>query len=94
MLKKVVEKKILSKFEHALINDIIKNPTAENMVIWMWNEIKNINKLFEEEITNNDNNYLKKYIDGDIENLDLVKPDCVLYEIKLWETDTSFVTYR
>jgi hypothetical protein len=26
--------------------------------------------------------------------LDLVKPDCVLYEIKLWETDTSFVTYR
>ncbi len=63
MLKKVVENEVLSKFEHSLINDIIENPTAENMVIWIWEKLKNINKLFEDEIEKNDNNYLKKYIE-------------------------------
>ena len=94
MLKKVVENEILSKCEHWLINDFIKNPTAENMVIWMWDKIKNISELFEQEIERDDNNYLKKYIEGDVDDLKLVKPNCHLFEIKLWETETSFVTYR
>jgi len=63
MLKKVIENEVLEKFEHSLINDIIENPTAENMVLWIWDKLKDINKLFKKEIEKNDNNYLKKYID-------------------------------
>lgn len=94
MLKKVVEEKVLSKLEHSLLNDVLPNPTAEYLVIWIWDQLKNINELFIEEIKNNDNNYLKKYMNWDTSKLDFVIPNCKLHEIKLWETDTSFVTYN
>lgn len=60
-LKEVVEKKVLGDLDHKYINELIENPTAENIVLWIWDKIK--------------------------DKLDL-------YEIKLWETPTSFVTYR
>ena len=50
MFKKVIENEILSKFEHSLINDIIENPTAENMVLWIWDKLKDIKGLFLKEI--------------------------------------------
>jgi 6-pyruvoyltetrahydropterin/6-carboxytetrahydropterin synthase len=38
-LKKIVNDKIISKFDHAYLNDIIKQPTAENIAIYVWNEL-------------------------------------------------------
>jgi len=63
-LKKVVKENVVNILDHTLLNDVIKNPSAENIVIWAWNR-------------------LDEKIDG-----------ANLYEIKLWETPTSFVTYR
>lgn len=63
-LKKLVKEKIISKLDHALLNDIIKNPSAENIAVWIWEQL-------EKEIKGAD-----------------------LYEIKVWETATSFVTYH
>ena len=60
-LKKIVNQKIIEKLDHQYLNKIIENPTAENMVIWIWNQLK-----------------------GDFN----------LNTIKLWETPTSYVTYR
>lgn len=60
-LKKIVKDKIIEKLDHQLLNEIIKNPTAENMVVWMWDELMD---------------------------------ELELYEIKLWETPTSYATYR
>lgn len=64
-LKKIVSEKIVSKIDHKYLNDIggLSQPTAENMVVWIWN---------------------------------ILSPEFgkMLYELKLWETPTSFTTYR
>lgn len=40
-LKDIVGK-VIDKLDHKLINDIegLQNPTAENITLWIWNEIK------------------------------------------------------
>jgi len=60
-LKQIVEQEIIFKVDHSYINDLLKQPTAENMIIWMWDKL--IKKL-------------------------------PIYELKLWETPTSFVSYK
>lgn len=61
-LNKIVTDNIISKLDHTYLNDIIEQPTAENIVVWIWNK------------------------------LSLIK--FPIYEIKLWETANSHVTYR
>lgn len=39
ILKKIVTKFVLSKLDHQYINDIISQPTAENMVLWIWDQL-------------------------------------------------------
>lgn len=63
-LKKLVNKKVIDKLDHALLNDVIENPSAENICIWAWDQLK-----------------------SEIKGADL-------HEIKVWETATSFATYR
>jgi 6-pyruvoyltetrahydropterin/6-carboxytetrahydropterin synthase len=60
-LKDLVNKKVVSKLDHTLLNKIVKQPTLENLAKWTWNRLEN---------------------------------SLNLYEIKLWETDTSYVTYK
>lgn len=43
-IKKVVERKVLSKVDHRDLNDRFKNPTAENIAVWCWKQLKNIGK--------------------------------------------------
>jgi len=50
VLKEIVEKHIISLLDHNYINDIIDEPTAENILIWIWdilmsNNLKGINKI-------------------------------------------------
>lgn len=61
-LKKIVKEHVIEKLDHYLLNDIIPISSAENIAIWIWDE--------------------------------LAKQDLPLYEIKVWETPTSFCTYR
>lgn len=61
-LKNLVKKKVVEQLDHQLINDFIKIPSAENIAIWVWEQLE--------------------------------KTELPLYEIKIWETPTSFVTYR
>lgn len=54
-LKKIVNEKVVSKFDHTYLNDIISQPTAENIAIYTWNalvdELKRDNcKLYEVEV--------------------------------------------
>jgi 6-pyruvoyltetrahydropterin/6-carboxytetrahydropterin synthase len=65
-LKKVVNELVISKLDHSYINDVIEQPSAENIAEWIWN------KLF-----------------------DALKGEKhFLYEVVVWETENSFVTYR
>jgi 6-pyruvoyltetrahydropterin/6-carboxytetrahydropterin synthase len=38
-LKAVVRSEIVDVLDHKYLNDIIENPTAENMVVWMWDRL-------------------------------------------------------
>jgi len=54
-LKKNVKEHIIDKFDHAYLNDIIPQPTAENIAMFVWKELVNLIKrdnckLYEVEI--------------------------------------------
>lgn len=61
IIKKVTKKLVLDLLDHKYLNDIISQPSAENITVWIWNQLE------------------KKL---------------PIYEIKLWETPSSYVTYQ
>ena len=40
LIKKAVWDKALVKCDHQYLNDFMDNPTAENIVVWMWGELR------------------------------------------------------
>jgi len=38
-VKEVVNQTLIKRFDHSYINKFIKNPTAENIVRWMWEKL-------------------------------------------------------
>ncbi len=65
-IEKTVNESVIKKLDHCYINDIIKIPTAENIVQWIWKVL------------------LPKFKEYEVE----------LYKLKLWETPSSFVSYK
>lgn len=39
-VKRTVWDKVLVKVDHYNLNDILENPTAENLVVWMWEHLE------------------------------------------------------
>jgi 6-pyruvoyltetrahydropterin/6-carboxytetrahydropterin synthase len=39
-VKKTVSEKVISKVDHYYLNDIVENPTAENLCLWMWDQLE------------------------------------------------------
>lgn len=46
-LKDIVEKNVINVLDHAYLNDIIPQPTAENIVAWAWNNLTEHLPLYE-----------------------------------------------
>ncbi|NQV19691.1 MAG: 6-carboxytetrahydropterin synthase QueD [Armatimonadetes bacterium] len=42
-LKNEVKKKVLNILDHKNLNEIFENPTAENIAIWIWEKLKELN---------------------------------------------------
>ncbi len=38
-LKESIRERVLSKLDHACLNDIIKRPSAEYIALWIWKEM-------------------------------------------------------
>ena len=38
-LKQIVRERVLSRLDHAYLNDILPQPSAENIAVWTWNEL-------------------------------------------------------
>ncbi len=99
VLKRIVKKHVLDILDHRVLNEVVKNPSAENLVVWIWNQLKDLEKLLHEEV--NDPNladHIKKLLrhsegEGEIAGADFDRA-LRLYEIKLWETPNSWITYR
>ena len=39
-LKAIVKERILSRLDHSYINEIIPQPSAENIALWIWDELE------------------------------------------------------
>ncbi|MFO0781165.1 MAG: 6-carboxytetrahydropterin synthase QueD [Candidatus Gracilibacteria bacterium] len=98
VLKRVVKKHVLEKLDHQLLNDVLDNPSAERVVQWMWDQLKDLHVLLSEEQDDpNLGDELKKYFKkGEDARLSTAGFENALrlHELKLWETPTSFVTYQ
>lgn len=97
LLKKVVTKHILAKLDHSNLNDHFPNPTCELIASWIWDQLEPISKLLQAELTDlNLGQEIQQYLAEPITkiNLDQFNDQIRLYEIKLWETATSFATIR
>ena len=46
-LKKIIVNHVISKLDHKHLNEIFENPTAENIVIWIWSQLKHKLNLYE-----------------------------------------------
>lgn len=43
-LKDIVTSTILNRLDHACLNDVLPQPSAENIAIWVWNQLVGILK--------------------------------------------------
>jgi len=41
IIKKIVNEEVIYKLDHKHLNDILENPSTENLLIWIWDKIKN-----------------------------------------------------
>ena len=39
-LKTIVAAAVVARLDHVYVNDLIDNPTAERMALWVWTELK------------------------------------------------------
>lgn len=63
-IKKVVKERVLADLDHNNLNDVMENPSAENIAVWIWEKLQ-----------------------GQF-------GEAKLYEVKVWETENCFVSYR
>jgi len=38
-LKDLVNSRVVNRLDHTLLNDLVKNPTCENLLTWMWDNL-------------------------------------------------------
>lgn len=38
-LKNLVKEEVLNKLDHACLNDLLKQPSAENIAVWVWQKL-------------------------------------------------------
>lgn len=97
VLKHIVKKHVLDKVDHHYLNDLLENPSAERMVMWMWDQLKDLPQLLKEEMDDpNMAKEIKKLLEDDNGDLDtqIFAETLRLHELVLWETPTSKVTYH
>jgi 6-pyruvoyltetrahydropterin/6-carboxytetrahydropterin synthase len=39
-LKRLVEEKVVRRLDHTSLNDLLRQPSAENLAVWIWGELK------------------------------------------------------
>jgi 6-pyruvoyltetrahydropterin/6-carboxytetrahydropterin synthase len=61
IIKELVEKKVLAVLDHQYLNKVIKQPTAENIAIWIWGRLEKELNLFKIEIWETPDSYVEYY---------------------------------
>jgi len=53
-LKQQVNEKVVDKLDHTYLNDIIENPTCENIILWIKEQLKDLEGLKKIEVFETD----------------------------------------
>ena len=95
ILKKIVRERVIDKFDHQCLNDFFENPTAENVAVWIWDQLADLSSLLKAE---KDNPNLPEEIAKLLKEREgaskEISTDVSLYEVELFETEKSSVKYR
>lgn len=100
LLKRVVARRVLDRLDHQNLNDLFENSSAENVVLWIWEQLADMNRLLREELKDpNLGENLKRYL----ATAEVPEPMAAneadeagavrLVEVKLAETPDNIVTY-
>ncbi len=54
--KKIAQEKAIEKLDHKYLNEIISNPTAENIAVWIWQQLKEDLNLHEVRVWETESN--------------------------------------
>jgi 6-pyruvoyltetrahydropterin/6-carboxytetrahydropterin synthase len=46
----IVDERVIAKLDHQTLNDIVDNPTAENVLLWIWRQLDGNLPGFEEAV--------------------------------------------
>jgi len=38
-IEAIVDERVVAKLDHQTLNDIVENPTAENVLLWIWSQL-------------------------------------------------------
>ena len=60
-IRKLVDEKVISILDHNYINKIIDQPTAENMSVWIWNQLKGHINVYKIELWETPDSYATYY---------------------------------
>jgi len=60
-IKNIVEKRVINLLDHEYLNKIIKQPTAENLAIWIWGKLVKELNLYKIEIWETPDSYVEYY---------------------------------
>lgn len=98
ILKRIVQKQVLDKLDHKLINDVIAVSSCENTAKWIWEQLVDLKSLIQQELDDPNlptsiTKYFKESGEGNLDTSDF-SFSVKLAEVRLWETPTSFVVYN
>lgn len=97
ILKRIVRRHILDRLDHVHLNDVIENPSAERVCLWIWQQLQDFHRLLKDEI--DDPNLaleIQQYLRPEDRGSRVV-PEIApvrLFEVQLFETPDSSVLYR
>lgn len=91
LLKTAVQDRVLAHLDHHSLNDVLKNPSAELLAVWIWNQLKDLPAVLAESVKNVD---MSRYVASGTASAPSISFSLRLTEIRLWETATSCVTYN
>lgn len=49
-IEAIVDERVVAKLDHQTLNDIVENPTAENVLLWIWSQLDGHLRGFEEAV--------------------------------------------
>lgn len=91
LLKTVVHECVLSKLDHTCLNDVLQNPSAELLAVWVWEQLFDLQKHFSAVMQKTD---FGRYVESGVSVTPSFPKDLHLVEVKIWETATSCVAYN